>query len=242
MNNMDSSPLSSEERTALAGLAADLQRVFGQGLHAVAAYGLNIPVDPPRLVHSIALVERLTFTDLTRCAPLVPTWRRRSLAVPLILEREEFLRTLDVFPLEYGDIIRHHVLIAGTDVFATARVSRDDLRRACELGAKSHLVHLREGFLEAGADSQAIGRLIAASAPAFRALLANIARLADEDDVEVPDTAARQIGISAPAVREVLAAGAGNRTTIADPTALFTRYLDAVERVWEFVDTWRARA
>ncbi len=239
---MDSLSLSSDERTALTALAADLGRVFGSGLHAVAAYGLNIPVEPPRLVHSIALVERLVFSDLTRCAPLVGGWRRRSLAVPLILEREEFLRTLDIFPLEYGDIIAHHVLVAGTDLFATARVARADLRRACELAAKSHLVHLREGFLEAAGDSKATAGLIAASAAPFGALLSNIARLAEGDDFDVAETAARQIGISAPVVREVLQAGAGNHSTIADPTALFTRYLDAVEQVWEFVDTWRARA
>ncbi|MDQ3346764.1 MAG: hypothetical protein M3545_02240 [Acidobacteriota bacterium] len=239
---MDSLSLSSDERTALTALAADLGRVFGSGLHAVAAYGLNIPVEPPRLVHSIALVERLVFSDLTRCAPLVGGWRRRSLAVPLILEREEFLRTLDIFPLEYGDIIAHHVLVAGTDLFATARVARADLRRACELAAKSHLVHLREGFLEAAGDSKATAGLIAASAAPFGALLSNIARLAEGDDFDVAETVARQIGISAPVVREVLQAGAGNHSTIADPTALFTRYLDAVEQVWEFVDTWRARA
>jgi len=239
---MDSLSLSSDERTALTALAADLGRVFGSGLHAVAAYGLNIPVEPPRLVHSIALVERLVFSDLTRCAPLVGGWRRRSLAVPLILEREEFLRTLDIFPLEYGNIIAHHVLVAGTDLFTTARVARADLRRACELAAKSHLVHLREGFLEAAGDSKATAGLIAASAAPLRALLSNIARLAEGDDFDVAETAARQIGISAPVVREVLQAGAGNHSTIADPTALFTRYLDAVEQVWEFVDTWRARA
>jgi hypothetical protein len=187
-------------------------------------------------------VERLGFDDLTQCAPLVSGWRRRSLAVPLILEREEFLRTLDVFPLEYGDIIAHHELVAGTDLFSTARVAPDDVRRACELGAKSHLIHLREGFLEAGGDPRTTGRLIGASAAPFRALLANIARLADDHDPDVAATAERQIGIPASLVRDVLSAGAGHTSTIADPSALLSRYIAAAEQVWEFVDTWRARA
>jgi hypothetical protein len=162
--------------------------------------------------------------------------------VPLILEREEFLRTLDVFPLEYGDIIAHHELVAGTDLFAAAHVAPDDMRRACELAAKSHLIHLREGFLEAGGDPRTTGRLIAASAAPFRALLANIARLADDHDPDVAETAERQIGIPASVVRDVLSAGAGHNSTIADPTALLSRYIAAAEQVWEFVDTWRARA
>ena len=239
---MDASPLSPDERRALAALTDDLRRIFGPGFHALAAYGLDSPTPPPRMVHAIALVERLTFAELARCAPLVPAWRRSSLAVPLILEREEFLRTLDVFPLEYGDIVASHVLIAGSDIFRDARVNPDDVRRACELAAKSHLIHLREGFLEAGGDPQATSRLIAASAASFRALLANIARLADDREDDVATTAERQMGVSSSIVREVLAAGAGNTSSIAEPSALLSRYLGAVERVWEFVDTWRARA
>lgn len=239
---MDGSTLTADERRALAGLTNDLTRVFGDGLAAVAAYGLHHPAPPPRQVHSIVLVERLGFDDLARCAPLVAAWRRAALAVPLILEREEFLRTLDVFPLEYGDIIAHHVLVAGADLFAAARVAPEDVRRACELAAKSHLIHLREGFLEAGGDGPATARLMAASAAPLRTLLANIARLAAGPDADVAETAERQIGIPAAVVRDVLATGAGQDSSIAEPTALLARYLDAAERMWEFVDTWQGRA
>jgi hypothetical protein len=145
---MNVASLTDEERTAVAGLAADLGRVFGSRLHSVAAYGLHAPAEPPRVLHTLALVEQLTFKDLTACLPFAAGWRRRSLAVPLVLEREEFLRTLDVFPLEYGDIIAHHVLVAG----------------------------------------------------------------------------------------------AGTSSTVPDPTALLSRYIAAVEQIWEYVDTWRARA
>jgi hypothetical protein len=234
--------LSAQERAALDGLAADLGRVFGTRLRSVAAYGLHPPAAEPRVIHTLALVDRLAFEDLAACVPRAVEWGRRSLAVPLILEQEEFLRTLDVFPLEYGDIIAHHVLITGAPPFAQARVAQEDVRRACEHSAKSHLIHLREGFLETRGDARAVGRLIAASAAAFRALLSNIARLADDDDRDVAATAERQIGVPAQVVRDVLGAGAGTQTTITDPTALLARYIAAVEQVWEYVDTWRARA
>ena len=239
---MDSVSLTADDRAALDGLAAELRRVFGARLHSVAAYGLDAPAASPRLLHTVALVERLSFEDLAACVPLATGWRRRSLAVPLILERDEFLRTLDVFPLEYGDIIADHVLVAGADAFTGVRIPPADVRRACELSAKSHLIHLREAFMETSGNPQAIGRLIAASAPAFSALLRNIARLADDTDADVAETAERQIGIPAPVVREVLSAAAGMQSTIAEPTALLSRYIAAAERVWEYVDTWRARA
>ena len=238
---MDSVPLSADERAALKGLASELARVLGSRLRSLVVYGLDSPANP-RLLHTLALVDRLAFDDLVKCMPSVAGWRRRSLAVPLILELEEFLRTLDVFPLEYGDIIAHHVVVVGTNPFGNARVAQADTRRACELSAKSHLIHLREGFLETGGHSDAVARLIAASAPAFVALLRNIARLTDANASDVAATAERQIGIPADLVREVISAGTGMRSTIADPTALLVRYIAASERVWEYVDMWRAHA
>jgi hypothetical protein len=239
---MEAVSLSPQARGALDRLAADLGRVFGARLRSLAAYGLHAPAIEPRVIHTLALVDRLGFDDLAACVPRASDWRRQSLAVPLILEHEEFLRTLDVFPLEYGDIIAHHVLVTGANPFANARVAPEDVRRACEHSAKSHLIHLREGFLETGGDATAVARLIAGSAAPFRALLANIARLADDDDHDVAATAERQIGVPATVVRDVLGAGGGTQTTITDPTALLSRYIAAVEQVWEYVDTWRARA
>jgi len=238
---MDSVSLSADERAALDGLGSDLRRVFGARLHSIAAYGLQAPATSRRLLHTLALVDRLSFDDLAACVPFVAGWRRQSVAIPLVLELEEFLRTLDVFPLEYGDIIAHHVIVAGADPFTGARVSPADVRRACELSAKSHLIHLREGFLETGGDPQAVARLIGASAASFSTLLRNIARLADDHEADAAVTAERQIGIPAQVVRDVISAGAGTHSTIAEPTALLSRYIAASERVWEYVDTWRAR-
>jgi hypothetical protein len=239
---MASSALSPTGRAALDALALDLKRVFGNRLHSVCAYGTSLDADDE--IRSIALVDRLAFEDLAACVPLAQHWGDRDLAVPLILERDEFTRTLDVFPLEYGEIIASHLPVYGEDPFAGISVAEGDLRRGCELQAKSHLIHLREGFLETGGDPSAITRLIGASAESFRRLLLNIVRLvapADTADQEM-DLAAlaeRHIGVPAGLTGEVLATGGRGASTIADPTALLARYVAAVERIWEFVDGWK---
>jgi hypothetical protein len=207
-------------------LAADLRRIFGARLTSLVAYGdLDEPQDG---LHTLALVDRLTFADLAACAPLTRAWAKAGLAVPLLLASDEFVRSLDVFPVEYGDIIARHQVIVGSDPFVGMEVSDADLRRACELQAKSHLIHLREGYLESGGQPATVGRLMAASAPSLRALVTNLERL----DPGVPARA----GVSDELMREV--ANAGN-STIAEPSALFTRYLAAVERLWQEVDRWR---
>ena len=93
-------------------------------------------------------------------------------------------------------------------------------------------------------DARRVVDLIAASAAPFRTVLENIIRLergaetwSGGDDDELAREAADVIGIPSALVAEVLAATRGS-STIADPSALVARYLDASERVWRFVDGW----
>lgn len=228
------------ERQALALLAGDLRRIFGVDLHALVAYGLPRADGEP--LHTLALVERVAFEHLAACAPVAETWRRAGLAVPLLLGREEFARTLDVFPLEYHAIITNHVVVEGGDPFEGLRVAESDRRRACEQQAKSHLIHLREGFLEGSREPRDVARLIVASAPGFRALLSAIGELdegaAPGSDDRIAAGAERRIGIPARVVLDVLTYER-QATSAADPTALFAEYLAAVEQVWSYVDAWR---
>ena len=209
---------------AFEALGRDLRRVFGERITSIVAYGGH----DGESVHTLALVDRIAFGDLAQCATLVPTWHRLGLDTPLILTQDEFRRTLDVFPLEYGDIIAHHIVIAGTNPFIGIAVPDADLRRGCEQQAKSHLIHLREGFLETNGDPAAVARMIAASAPGFRALLQNLERL--------EPGASKAAGISDELLREVSVAA---DATIAEPSALLSRYIAGVERLWQYVDAWR---
>ena len=219
-----SPPVPVPDRAVVEELLRDLRQIFGPRLASLVAYGE--PDDEG--VHTLAFVEQLTFADLAKCAPRTTAWRRLGFATPLVLTRDEFRRSLDVFPLEYDAIISRHAVLDGPDPFNVIAVPEVDLRRGCEHRAKSHLIHLREGFLESRGDAAAVARLIAASAPAFRALLADLERL----EPGAPSRA----GISEDLAADVLASSAGS---IADPSALLARYVAAVERLWGYVDGWR---
>lgn len=236
--------LPGQRRAALEGLAADLRTIFGSRLQSLVAYGLAGLDGEAAYGRTLALVERVTFDDLARALPLTAAWQQRGLAVPLLLSRHEFERTLDVFPLEYGNLIASHIVIAGENPFGGVHVAEADRRRGCEQQAKSHLIHLREGFLETQGDPRKVVRLIASSAAAFRTLLLNLTQLEDGEasGTDAQPLAARierTIGVPAPLILEVLSAPAG-MSTMADPTALLSRYVDASERIWRYVDGWRA--
>src|SRR5205807_2291386 len=104
-------------------------------------------------------------------------WHDRGLATPLLVAAHEFDRSLDAFPIEFGAILADYSVAAGADPFAGLAVDPADLRRACEVQARSHLLHLREGYLETRGRSDALSDLIVKSAAPFAALLVALARL-----------------------------------------------------------------
>jgi hypothetical protein len=215
----------------------DLVRVFGSRLLSLVAYGDG---------RHMAVVSSLSAADLAALMPFVSRWRAAGHGVPLLLTRAELERSLDAFPIEYGAILGKHELVHGTDPFAGLAISRDDLRRACERQAKSHLIHLREGLLETGGSPSAASELIASSAPAFRALLKAVLRLTNQtgplphstldlNDETLAQLADSTLGLPKSTVRDVLGADRGRPV---DAQALIPAYITLTERLWTLVDTW----
>ena len=103
----------------------------------------------------------------------------------------------------------------GPDLFEGMTVPKPDLRRACEVQARGHVLHLREGYIEAIGDRKAVDRLVAAAIQPFRGLVTNAARLD---------------GIAPKALVTRLALDNFEKS--------FPEALRAAERLVEYVDQW----
>ena len=229
-------------RHTAAVLVADLQRIFADRLRSLVAYGPRIEGESDAPLTCLALVGSLAMGDLEACARMARQWRRQALAIPLLLPDQEFRRSLDAFPLEYTEILRAHERVFGADPFEGVSISQGDLRRACEAQVKSHLVHLREGFIEAGGRPQAISGLVSASAPAFGALLRHVARLSGSPSATratATHEGARAAGLPEGVVTDMLAIERQSSIPTTDAARLFPQYLAAVEQLSRVVDGWR---
>ena len=223
-------------------LVTDLRNIFGDRLRSIVAYGTYLDGDTSAPLTCLALVRSLDLSDLDACAARAAHWERARIATPLILPEEEFRGSLDAFPLEYGEIIRAHREVYGDDPFANVTIAREDLRRACETQVKSHLVHLRESYIECQGTPREIAGLVRTAAPAFAALLRNVARLSDVHSIdrnEMTLQGARAAGISDSIVADVLALERPGAVAAPDPARLFPDYLAAVEAMARAVDRWR---
>lgn len=201
-------------------LERDVKHIFGARLLSLSTYASG--------AHSLVIVETLTPDDLRACAKRVSAWHDAHLATPLVLASHEFESALDAFPLEFGAILASHAVVFGRAPFDGLTVEAADLRRAIEVQARSHLLHLREGFIETRGRSDALSLLITDSATAFHALLASVARL---DRSFEPGVVAKEVAALA---------GTHHDLSSAEAERLFPGYLDAVERLVKHIDTWAA--
>jgi len=232
-------------------LEKELRGIFGTRLQSLVTYGEHSSASrhhgepahgheaPP--VQTMAVVETLTGDDLRACAVRVPAWHDAGLATPLVLAAHEFGRSLDAFPLEFGAIIADHTLVAGNNPFQGLAVDAADLRRAVEVHARSHLLHLREGYLETRGRADALAVLIVQSAPPFAALVSSLARLngqASHDHAASARHAERLLGVPGGAIVEIVKLVGVKEISSQDAERLFRPYLEAVETLVSYVDKW----
>src|SRR5476651_2342156 len=238
---------------AVQTLERELRSVFGSRLQSLAIYGQRGPAQHVHDAHghgaaaptrTLAIVESLTPDDLRGCAGRVQAWHDAGLATPLLFVAHEFEQSLDAFPLEFGAILADHTIVSGVNPFASLTVDPADVRRACEVQARSHLLHLREGFLETRGRADALAVLIVQSAAAFAGLISSIARLEGRDAGE-PGAEGRhverELTLAAGSVTEVTALVGVHEIPSADAERLIGPYLDAATQLVQYVDGWSAR-
>jgi hypothetical protein len=191
----------------IAAMAAQLKDIFNDRLRMVAAFGDN--------ASTCAVVQALSIEDLDRCAAHASAWNKAGLDAPLLIVEGELRRALDAFPLELSEIIATRRIVTGADLFADIMIPKQDLRRACEVQARGHVLHLREGYIEAAGDSKKVATLVSAAIPPFRALVKNVARLEGIS----PKALVTQLGLD-------------------NFEKGFPEALRAAERIVEYVDQW----
>ena len=245
--------------SAVHTLERDLRGIFGARLRSLIVYGLRArrQAEPQRdhhgsqahthempPTHTLVVVDALTPDDLRACSTRVGSWHDAALATPLVVATHEFERSLDTFPFEFGDILTDHVVVSGANPFDGLRVDTADLRRACEVQARGHLLHLREGYIETRGRADALAVLIVQSAPAFATLITSVARLdgrSGDDAAAVARHVERRLELSGTTAGDVTALAGVKEISSAEAERLFAPYLDTVERLVRYVDGWKAR-
>jgi hypothetical protein len=157
---------------------------------------------------------------------------------------ESYLETsVDVFPIEYLNFRHNYVLVHGKDILKDLVIEPDLLRLQCEREIKGKLLLLRQAFLESSGKGKHLKEVIGHSIRAFSAIFKALLYLEGEEvprgKLEVLRKACKTFGLDMDLFENLLDASKGSSSAPDDETvALFRRYLAAVNKLANLVDTW----
>jgi predicted nucleotidyltransferase len=226
-----------------------LKAACGANLRAVLLYGSAAAGDHAGRrsdFNLLVVVDRLGVSDLDALAPVVEPWVAAGNPPPLFFTGNGLQRSADVFPIEVADLQIARRVLYGEDVAAGLKVDVAGLRHQLERELKSKLLLLRQEYLLTGGRAAEVGTLLAGSVVTFLVLFRATLRLFQPEvpraKAEALDLLARYITFDSEAFRRVLDLKEGRiRGRDLDMSALFARYLSAIESVVESVDAQMRR-
>lgn len=130
---------------------------LGQNLYAILLYGSaarGMYQEGVSDINLLILYHQVTPVQLSQFGKKAGPLIRRHRITPLLMSREEFLRSSDVFPLEYIDIRNAHRVLFGPDDTASLELSLKNLRHQAEERLRGSLNQLRQLLVAAGGNSR----------------------------------------------------------------------------------------
>lgn len=149
---------------------ADVQKIFGPHLLSISLYGSGARNDyvPGRSdINFFIVLSEEGIHDLKRILPILPKWRKRMVAIPLIMTKPFILSSLDVYPIEFLNMKRNYRLVFGEDVLKDLAFDKATLRLQAERELKGKMLLLRVRYLETEGKEDRIRILIGESITAF---------------------------------------------------------------------------
>jgi len=181
-------------------------------------------------VNLLVIADALDPASLRRISGAVAGLRRAGQPPPLLIERLEWERATDVFPIEITDMQIAHTVLRGADPVAGRRVNPDDLRRAIEAELRAKLLRLRQAYAAGSDDSKLLGRVAAGTvssiATLFRVSLVLAGKPVPPRTPACLAAAGESLGLDAGPVAELWERRRNRKTGC--PPELFEGYLSSV--------------
>jgi len=167
-------------------ITEDYQQIFGVHLLSIILYGSGAGED--YIPGKSDLNFLITLTDqgverLDHVLEMVARWRKRNVAIPLIMTRSYLQGSQDSYPIEFLNMKRHYIVVFGTDVLAELTFDQCHIRLQLERELRGKLLNLRSGYLATGGNTRKIRELIILSLTAFISLFSALLYL---KNIEIP--------------------------------------------------------
>ena len=189
--------LPDETQKLLQTYVKEVKEAFGDQLEGLLLYGSAVRGEFLRgrsNLNILLLVSSYGSTVLKQYSALHRRWSKEQIVVPLFLMEEELRMSAVVFPLEFLEIQEYHRVLDGRDPFIGFHVKTDRLREAVVQGFTSHIVRLRQRYVEGGGTDEATTILLPLSITSTIPLLRGVRRLLGRPPLSHSDAVISDVG------------------------------------------------
>lgn len=124
--------------------------------------------------------------------------------IPIVLTKEELMDGVDVFPIEFLNIRRHHKILYGEDILKEIELSKKHLRHQLEFEFRSKLIHLRKEYLQFKGKN--LENLILSTVPTLAPIIGGLVYLKDlhySDTMDMFKVVSEGYGIDVQVLKEI---------------------------------------
>lgn len=195
-------------------------------------------------VNVLVFARALAPDTLDALAAAAPEKKRAPHIDAMFMTREQALESLDVFPIEWLDVVERHLLLEGEHVLAGIEVPRSFLRLQCEHELRSKALRLRHEYLASAKSPARLTEVLARMASGFHTLFRTLLRLRGEETPAGTEPLVQRIAalwsLDARALLGAhLAKHAGRKAGADEARARYRAFLVEVERLAAAVDGLR---
>lgn len=226
-------------------LAHELKVIYGEDIKAVVLYGSAAGGNHSKKFSDFNVFCVLSDTTpalLSKSNSVVRKWVKKGNPPPHFFSPRHIERSLDVFPIEFLDMLDRHQVLAGSDPLEGIQVDKKNLRHQCESELKGKLLHLRSFYAANCHKQKRLAKMMVESFPTFLAVFRAILRLAGEappgDARAVVERLAAKTGFNPQVFLEIIAIrqGASYLPRKDEASQAFERYLTELDLITKYVD------
>lgn len=162
-----------EREQVCAAFTEDVLQCGQEAILSVALYGSALTSDfRPKIsdYNFVVVADPIGLVLLQRLAGRMGKWRRKRIAVPLLLAPRTVESSLDSYPLEFIGMKAAYRMLHGPDFLAPLTLEAAHVRLQCERELKSKMLLFRRAFVETEGSPKRLQLLIARGLPTLTAI------------------------------------------------------------------------
>lgn len=126
----------------------ELKNKLGDNLASIIAFGSQANVDDAKNNLNLMIVTNtLNAENLLAISKPVQKWVKQKNPIPVIMNKDEWYSSFDVYAIEYSDIRDNYRIVYGEDLIPSISINKYFLRLQCESELKALLLKYKNEFL-----------------------------------------------------------------------------------------------